>query len=112
MSAERRAARYARCAEYHEIASPYQVEGSVSRVSAEVREVPPALVTVPEACARLRIGDSTLYRWIEQGQLPRDAVVRIGNGRRRGVRIKTWWLESYLQSGQMPKVREIGRRRT
>lgn|GEM_PF-5398584 len=80
-------------------------------MSVELREAPPALVTVAEACARLRIGVSTLYRWVDEDKLPRDAVIRIGNGRRRGVRIKTWWLEAYLRNGEMPKVREIGGRR-
>lgn len=80
-------------------------------MSADLREAPPALVTVGEACDRLRIGISTLYRWVDQGKLPRDAVLRVGNGKRRGVRIKAWWLESYLRTGEMPRVRDIGGRR-
>ena len=81
-------------------------------MSADLREVPPALLTANEACESLTIGLSTLYDWISKGKLPRDAVLRVGNGKRQGVRVKAWWVEAYLREGRMPRVRQIGRRRT
>lgn len=94
---------------------PNAAEGETNRNGPDpgrsLREVPQPMVTVAEACAALRIGLSTLYGWIDGGKLPRDAVVRVGDGRRRGVRIKAWWVESYQRNGEMPKVRGIGGRR-
>lgn len=77
-------------------------------MSANLAEVPAPLVTVAEVCQALRLGATTVYRWIEEGEIPREAVVRLGHGKRRGVRIRAWWLQSTLTTGQNPRARRIG----
>jgi excisionase family DNA binding protein len=44
--------------------------------------VEPALLTIPEACARLRISRATFYREVERGRI---RTVPIGRGRNRRV---------------------------
>lgn len=50
-----------------------------------------ALLRIPEVAAELRVGRSTIYRYIEAGELP---VVRIGP--RKLTRIERSALEAYI----------------
>ena len=76
-------------------------------MSVALESVPSALVSVPEAAARLHVAPITIYRWVEADMIP--GVLRIGNGKRRGIRLPAEWLTEYLRTGRMPVVRRIGR---
>lgn len=52
-----------------------------------------------------------IYKWVAAGKVP---VVRLGDGRRKGIRVRVWWVEEYARTGVMPKyreAREVGRHR-
>ena len=80
-------------------------------MSAYVTEAPTPLVTVAEAARALGCTRSAIYGWVQDGSLDASAVLRLGAGTRRGIRIRAWWVEAYLRSGKMPRPRQVGGRR-
>lgn len=71
--------------------------------------LPSPLYTVQEAAGMLGVSRSAIYGWARSGDIDRTALVRMGVGKRRAIRVKAWWVDACLRSGEMPRVRKIGR---
>ncbi len=54
------------------------------------------LLKIPEAAARLRVSESTVWRWVYSGRLP---SVKLGKSRR----IRAAALERFIEEGETPK---------
>lgn len=52
-------------------------------------------LTVREVSALLKVQPKTIYRWIERGRIPADAVVRFG----RTIRLKREAVDQLLTGG-------------
>ncbi|HLI68249.1 MAG TPA: helix-turn-helix domain-containing protein [Ktedonobacteraceae bacterium] len=64
------------------------------------------LLTIHEVARRLRVDDTTVRRWINNGVL--DAVTLPHLGKRRGYRVKKTTLDNLLSSSTLSNVSAEG----
>ena len=76
------------------------MEAVSNETNTEVQPVNDELLTVHEVARRLRVDDTTVRRWINNGIL--EAITLPHSGKRRGYRVKQSTLNVLLQAPALP----------
>jgi excisionase family DNA binding protein len=76
------------------------MEAVSNETNTEVQPVTDELLTVHEVARRLRVDDTTVRRWINNGIL--EAITLPHSGKRRGYRVKSSTLNELLKAPALP----------